>query len=68
VSYPPPGCGLSAPSDKFAHASGMSLIDGCPECVLNTEAPTDATPTEGGWRCAYRCSDCGHRWTTSWGN
>lgn len=43
-----------------------SRIDGCPVCVLNTEAPTAWIGTAGDCVCAYVCSDCGHRWITSW--
>lgn len=41
-------------------------VDGCPECVVNTEAPFDAYPTRGGYVATYRCSDCGHHWSTAW--
>jgi hypothetical protein len=45
-----------------------SLVDGCPECVDNTEAPWHvATIDTGGWLCAYYCADCRHSWSTSWG-
>lgn len=42
------------------------MIDGCPECVLNTEPPRSSTLLDGAVRCAYLCSDCGHAWTTDW--
>lgn len=48
------------------HAAAMSKVDGCPECVLNTEPPRSAVAVGNGWRCAYLCSDCGHAWTTDW--
>lgn len=48
--------------------SPMSRIDGCPECVLNTEPPRSVTTTNDGFRAAYLCSDCGHAWTTDWRN
>ena len=43
-------------------------IDGCPQCVLNTEEPLDVFGTAGTNQLTalYRCSDCGHRWHTSW--
>jgi hypothetical protein len=44
----------------------MGLVDGCPECVRNTEAPRSAVAVTGGWRTAYMCADCGHAWTTDW--
>lgn len=45
----------------------MSRIDGCPECVDNTEAPQSVEDTGGGgFNARYRCADCGHRWETAW--
>ena len=41
-------------------------IDGCPECVVNTELPHSTTRTTTGWLSVYRCADCGHAWSTSW--
>lgn len=55
-----------APSQASLHSHGMSLIDGCPACVLNTEPPRSTVRLEQGWRCAYLCTDCGHAWTTDW--
>lgn len=49
-----------------AHPVGMSLVDGCPNCVINTEPPTSAAAACEGWACTYRCADCGHAWTTNW--
>lgn len=46
--------------------SVLARLDGCPECVENTEAPRAVTPTRDGWMAAYLCADCGHSWTTSW--
>jgi hypothetical protein len=48
------------------HAGAMSNVDGCPECVTNTEPPRSAVPVEGAWRCGYLCAACGHAWTTDW--
>lgn len=48
------------------HAHPMSRLDGCPECVLNTELPKSTAPTDNGYRAAYLCNDCGHAWTTDW--
>lgn len=44
----------------------LSRVDGCPECVRNTEAPHDAYPTSDGYVATYHCADCGHRWSTAW--
>ena len=51
------------------HATRMARIDGCPECVVNTEAPLRVRESPGnvpGFTADYRCTDCGHRWTTAW--
>lgn len=44
----------------------MSRVDGCPECVFNTEAPRCVVLLAIGYRCGYLCTDCGHAWTTDW--
>jgi len=44
-----------------------AAVDGCPECVINTEAPILTHPVEGGFVAFYSCSDCGHDWSTAWG-
>ena len=47
----------------------MAKIDGCPECVVNTETPLRVRETFtniAGFQADYRCTDCGHRWTTAW--
>lgn len=44
----------------------LGRVDGCPECVYNTEPPFDAYPTIGGYVASYICSDCGHKWSTAW--
>jgi hypothetical protein len=49
-----------------AHPDAMSRADGCPECVLNVEAPKSTATLTTGYRCAYLCADCGHAWTTDW--
>jgi hypothetical protein len=41
-------------------------IDGCPECVVNSEAPHTTERTPAGWTESYVCADCGHRWYTCW--
>jgi DNA-directed RNA polymerase subunit M/transcription elongation factor TFIIS len=46
--------------------SALGRIDGCPECVHNTEAPIDADPAADGYVATYRCAACGHRWSTAW--
>lgn len=51
------------PPQEIARAA---YLDGCPECVLNTEPPRSVTALEKGARAAYLCADCGHAWTTDW--
>ena len=42
-------------------------LDACPGCVVNTEVPFGAyNPPSGGLVALYKCTDCGHRWHTSW--
>lgn len=49
--------------------AAMSHLDGCPQCVHNTEMPTAAVPDgTDAWLCHYACTDCGHTWTTAWGS
>lgn len=54
----------------------IQRIDGCPECVDNTEAPlsvedlptsywSDGTPVPY-FLARYHCHSCGHRWETAW--
>jgi hypothetical protein len=61
-SLPPPNL------DRVGNAltRALSRVDGCPECVHNTEPPRAAVPSTTGWWCSYLCSDCGHTWTTDW--
>lgn len=47
-------------------AQAMSRIDGCPNCVTNTEAPRSWAATDIGYCCAYLCEDCGEAWLTNW--
>lgn len=47
---------------------GMSQVDGCPECVLNVEAPIASMRITDGYRNAYICRDCGFSWSTEWGS
>lgn len=42
-------------------------VDGCPECVVNTEAPIVLERLNPGCSAAYHCTDCGHSWETAWG-
>ena len=53
--------------ESLARVDPAGNSDGCPNCVLNVEAPAfwDAT-IEGAIVCTYLCSDCGHEWTTEW--
>jgi hypothetical protein len=46
--------------------SAWARIDGCPQCVHNTEAPRSVMTTDNGYLAAYLCADCGHAWMTSW--
>lgn len=48
------------PSTEANHKAVVMHIDGCPECVLNTEMPRSTVPIDGGHRAGYECSDCGH--------
>jgi hypothetical protein len=61
---------IHAPSLSVPPASdnrALSLLDGCPECVINTELPqvVESIPSKA-QRASYRCSDCGHAWITEW--
>ncbi len=50
-------------------ATRMARIDGCPECVINTEPPLSVREADSnlpGFYADYCCTDCGHRWTTAW--
>lgn len=65
------GTSLPYPSAGVRHTpdfrlSWMARIDGCPSCVVNTEAPRWTASTAHGFTAAYTCSDCGHRWSTDW--
>lgn len=42
-------------------------VDGCGGCVTNVEPPEHVERRPDGCSAYYRCSDCGHEWTTSWG-
>ena len=47
--------------------STAARLDACPSCVTNTEVPYGAYQTPAGSLVAlYKCTDCGHRWHTSW--
>lgn len=66
---PPPATARTAvptADDDRAHAEAMARVDGCPECVVNVEAPYVAERVGDEDCCAYACTDCGHWWTTSW--
>jgi DNA-directed RNA polymerase subunit M/transcription elongation factor TFIIS len=42
-------------------------LDACPKCLINTEVPYGSFETPaGGLVALYQCTDCGHRWHTSW--
>lgn len=41
-------------------------VDGCPSCVVNMETPEEFIRKKGSCIATYLCTDCGHRWTTSW--
>lgn len=41
-------------------------LDGCPRCVVNSEVPFGAFNAPTGLVALYKCTDCGHRWHTSW--
>lgn len=61
---PDPTPGHTPPGSPPATAYGR--VDGCPECVTNVEPPWAVEGTANDYIAAYLCSDCGHRWTTSW--
>lgn len=42
-------------------------LDGCPNCITNTEEPRHMIRLADGCDAGYRCSDCGHEWSTAWG-
>lgn len=48
LPYPPADV-----QDYPRFASRMARVDGCPECVLNTELPKSTAPTTTGYRAAY---------------
>jgi hypothetical protein len=53
-------------SENHPPISELGHVDGCPSCVRNSEAPFDTYPTTDGYVATYRCTDCGHRWSTAW--
>lgn len=57
----------TVPSRPMPSPEPWALVDGCPACVGNVEAPMVWVAVDGGHRCSYQCADCGHSWTTSWG-
>ena len=56
------------PAQPIRDARRMAQADGCPSCVANVGAPAwvDEPMTGTGYIAHYRCTDCGHEWTTSW--
>ena len=50
-----------------ATGAWLARLDGCPEACGNAELPYGLinTPNRGDL-CLYKCTDCGHRWHTSW--
>ena len=44
----------------------MARLDGCPECVTNTEAPYRVEDRPGGFAAYYGCESCGYFWSTCW--
>lgn len=57
---------IADPSDTSSTCT-LAHVDGCPECIYNTEAPEHTEPTGHGCLATYRCHDCGHTWETAWG-
>lgn len=48
------------------HPERMARVDGCPDCVTNTEPPY-VVIDHGTWFTAkYGCETCGHFWETAW--
>lgn len=47
--------------------SAAARLDACPSCCINTEVPYGGWTTPAGHDvCMYVCTNCGHRWHTSW--
>ena len=47
--------------------SNVARLDGCPQACGNAEVPFgEFTTPAGAVVCMYACTDCGHRWHTSW--
>lgn len=45
----------------------LSRTDGCPECVAGYHRPHRIEPLpDDGFIAWYECSNCGHKWWTSW--
>jgi transposase-like protein len=45
-----------------------TYADGCPSCLRRDVQPTSGIPDGAdGLVAAYRCPDCRHSWTCSWG-
>lgn len=42
-------------------------VDGCDQCVVNSEIPVRVDSTARGCLAEYRCTDCGYKWQTAWG-
>lgn len=58
---------MVAPTPTPLTGSAAANLDGCPSCVINAEVPyAGYTAPTGGLVCLYLCTDCGHRWHTSW--
>ena len=57
-----------ATADSTAPTGSLAArLDGCPACVTNAELPFGAFYTPAGSLVGlYKCTDCGHRWHTSW--
>jgi hypothetical protein len=54
----------STPTDETPPP--LSLVDGCPRCIFNTEEPVRSYEMRDGWLGIYRCTDCDHEWFTAW--
>lgn len=57
---------VPCPADSSSTCT-LAHVDGCPECVTNTEPPEHREATPHGCVCSYKCHDCGHVWETAWG-
>jgi hypothetical protein len=54
------------PPTQTTFLDRMGRVDACPTTCGNTETPVTVAPRPTGFAALYACTDCGHRWVTSW--